>query len=88
MARIAYEYLQTKNPDIITRAEGILAELGEFTTLEENHPFVECATFPDVIKSKGWGAQSHWHFVDNPFIDDGWTGEGAYNMYNITWALV
>lgn len=39
-----------------------------------------------MIKSRGWGVQSHWHFVDNPF-EDGYTGQDEYNMYNDTWAL-
>jgi len=32
-----------------------LGHLKDFTGLEKDHPFVECATFGDEIKSKGWG---------------------------------
>ena len=54
MARIAYDYLQVKNASIITQANGILAELASFTQVEKDHPFVECATFADIIKQKGF----------------------------------
>jgi len=43
--------------------------------MEKNHPFVECATFPDAIKSKGWADTGDWHFVDTPFFDEGFTTE-------------
>jgi hypothetical protein len=38
----------------VEEAEKTLKELGKFTTLEDKHPFVECATFGDEIKGKGW----------------------------------
>jgi hypothetical protein len=56
--------------------------------LEKDHPFVECATFADVIKQKGFDDQSHWHFVDNPFMDDGFFKQVDPNDYNVTWSIV
>lgn len=35
-----------------------------------NHPFVECATFADDIKST-YSFQAPWHFVDQPYLDKG-----------------
>lgn len=88
MARVAYDTLMASNPSLVDRANGVLAELASFTSLEKNHPFVECATFADEIKGKGWDDQSHWHFVDNPFMDDGFLTSVVLNEYNITWSLV
>jgi len=53
-ARVAYDKLMKDNSALIDRANGILSHLAQFTTLEQNYPFVECATFADDIKSKGW----------------------------------
>ena len=41
------------------------------TPHEGSYPFVECATFADEIKAKGGRFQSGWHFVDNPYLDEG-----------------
>jgi hypothetical protein len=65
-----------------------LAELADITTLEKDHPFVECATFADEIKRKGFDTQAHWHFVDNPFMDQGYDKNITANEYNVTWAIV
>jgi hypothetical protein len=35
-----------------------------------NHPFVECATFADDIKST-YSFQAPWHFIDQPYLDKG-----------------
>ena len=63
-----------------------MKELGAFTTYEDQHAFVECASFPDSIKRRGWDDQSHWHFVDTPFYDG---IEESINPtdYNITWEI-
>lgn len=59
-----------ESPTLIDRANTILSHLASFTTAETpKRGFVECATFADLIKSKGWDDQSDWHFVDNPFFD-------------------
>jgi hypothetical protein len=88
-ARIAYDKLNAESPALITRANTILSHLAEFTTVEKDYPFVECATFADDIKSKGWDDQADWHFVDNPFFDDGYKKADWYpNLYNITWEMV
>ena len=51
VARIAYDEL---SKDLIERANKMLSHLKDYTTLESKHPFVECATFGDEIKNKGW----------------------------------
>jgi hypothetical protein len=38
---------------------------------EGAHPFTECATFADDIKSLGYSFQSNWHFIDQPYLADG-----------------
>lgn len=87
-ARIAYDKLLAETPDVLDRANGALTHIADFTTLEKNHPFVECATFGDDIKGAGWYDTAHWHFVDNPFFD-GYTDEDWYPIeYNATWAIV
>jgi hypothetical protein len=55
--------------------------------MEKDHPFVECATFADSIKSVGWDDQAHWHFVDNTYLDDGYKKDVPTNDYNVTWAI-
>ena len=37
---------------------------------EGSHPFTECATFADDIKGEGYSAQSDWHFIDQPYLDE------------------
>ena len=41
------------------------------TAKEGDHPLVECTTFADDIKYAGGGFQSPWHFVDQPYYDQG-----------------
>jgi hypothetical protein len=53
---------------------------------EDNHPFVECATFADDYKYSAAAWQSEQHYVDTPII---WEGESSdyeipQNIYNIT----
>ena len=38
---------------------------------EKDHPFTECATFADEIKDEGMNWQYNWHFVDQPYLDQG-----------------
>ena len=60
-----------------------------FTTFEKDYSFVECATFADEIKETGFDDQSHWHFVDEPFFDNGFQSDDVYpQIYNVTWAMV
>jgi hypothetical protein len=87
-ARIAYDLLEENHPELLTKANGILANLGNFTTLETpEHAFVECATFPDKIKHRGFGAQAHWHFVDTPLMADDFSKDINPNPWNVTWAI-
>ena len=86
-ARVAFDYLSDKRPDVLKKANGILANLASFTDLETSErAFVECATFPDKIKHRGFSAQSHWHFVDTP-IQDGVDLQIPDNPWNIIWAI-
>jgi len=56
--------------------------------MEKDIPFVECATFADAIKSKGWDDQADWHFVDNPYFDDGYTKANWYpDSHNVSWEI-
>jgi len=87
VARVAYDKIMAVNPALMDKANTILAGISQFTTLESKYPFVECATFADEIKNEGFDDQSHWHFVDNPFYDQGFTANIAPNEYNVTWAI-
>jgi hypothetical protein len=53
-ARRAYDILEAENPDVLSKANAILAPLKrhypDLTENENTYPFVECATFADVIK--------------------------------------
>lgn len=40
---------------------------------EENHPFVEAATWPDKIKEQGWYTMSNWHFSNFKLATPGFT---------------
>ncbi len=71
---------------MLTKAEAILKELASFTTYEDQYAFVECASFADSIKMRGWRDQAHWHFVDTPFYD-GISEVIPGNDYNITWEI-
>lgn len=85
MARIAYDLLDEKT---VEKANSVLRNLKDFTTLEKDYPLVECATFADVIKGTGWDDQSEWHYVDTPFFDEGYSVEINNQYENVTWALV
>jgi hypothetical protein len=60
---------------------------GPFTDAEKNHPLTECATFADIIKDIGLDEQSHWHFIDTPFLDEGYVADILNETYNVTWAI-
>jgi len=88
VARIAHDVLAKSNPDVLARAEAILSsDINQYTRLEKDHHFVECATFADAIKKVGWGATSHWHFQDTPYFDNYTKPDWYPNAYNVTWAL-
>jgi hypothetical protein len=57
-ARRAYDLLEVENPAALNFANAALAPLKrhypDITESEGSYPFVECATFADVIKSKGY----------------------------------
>lgn len=75
VARIGYDLLMAKNPEVVSEVNAILGVLKKsdpsWTTKEDKHPFVECVTFADDIKYKGGSYQSGWHFIDNPYLDQG-----------------
>ena len=75
VARIASDILTAKNPAVLAKAEEILAVLTKsdpsYVEYEKNYPFVECATFADKIKYRGGAYQSGWHFIDQPYLDEG-----------------
>jgi hypothetical protein len=88
IARIAYDKLTSDGQTaVIDQANTILGYLSEFTSEEENYPFVECATFADDSKAKGFDDQADWHFINTPYFMDGFTTDAPYENYNVTWAL-
>ena len=73
VARMAYDILLKEAPSALKKAETLLEVMsGEPTTdSEKDHIFVEAAPFADMVKYKGGGWQSNWHFVDIPYFDEG-----------------
>jgi len=61
------------------------------TSSERDYPFVEAAPFADMVKYKGGGWQSGWHFVDIPYFDQGGNTQDypdfKEDMKNITLAI-
>jgi len=84
VARIANELLLKESPTTLSKAESVLAILENsdpsYTKAEGEHPFVECTTFADDIKFKGGAYQSGWHFIDQPYLDQG----GKISDFNFT----
>mmetsp|Transcript_35242 Transcript_35242/g.47550 ORF Transcript_35242/g.47550 Transcript_35242/m.47550 type:complete len:213 (+) Transcript_35242:23-661(+) len=88
VARIAYNLLEEREPEVLAEANEVLSALSSFITDERDYPFVECATFADVIKDAGFVDQSHWHYANTPvwadgYFDPDWQGE----QFNVTWAM-
>ena len=73
VARIAQDILEKESPATLDQVLSILAPLKTqdpgYTKWENLHPFVECATMADGIKSMGGSYQSTWHYVDTPYVD-------------------
>jgi hypothetical protein len=74
VAAQAQSFLESENPAVLNAA---LAELytlkksrPDLITREVNHPFTECATFADDIKSI-YSFQAGWHFIDQPLTIHG-----------------
>ena len=92
VARIAYEL---SDQTIIDQVDAILKVLEEsdpsYTSEEGKYPMVECVTFADDIKYKGGSYQSSWHFIDQPYLDDGGTvadyPEFIPDTHNVTEAI-
>lgn len=83
MANVAQNLLLQNDVEAWNAANTMLQYLRDYdpvlTSHENNHPFVECATFADDIKYNGGAWQSDFHFVDVPYVD-----EGSISDYNIT----
>ena len=58
-ARIAYDILKESNPSVLSKAQNVLNVLTQSNPsnldTEGKYPFVECATYGDVIKAHGGG---------------------------------
>lgn len=75
VARVARNLLETEAPEQLAKAEQILSTLDKYdeklTKNEGKHVFVECATFADDFKYHGGYYQKGWHFIDQPYLDEG-----------------
>ena len=84
VARIARNELETSAPEQLAKVEAILSTYekydSEITKDEGKHAFVECATFADDFKYHGGFYQKEWHFIDQPYMDEG----GKITDYNFT----
>lgn len=72
IARIAEVELQKTNAALYGKLVELLKILGGYTK-EKDHPFVECACFPDDIKYIGWKAFNQFHFYDHYILGPGKT---------------
>ena len=81
VAREAEALLEKNNPGALKAALDVLGPLQtskqypDLIKSENKHPFTECATFADEIKGEGMSWQSDWHFVDQPYYDQGGSAE-------------
>lgn len=75
------------SPEVIPKAEALLEPLTYLNEHEDKHMFVECATFADDLKDKGLSAQSPWHFIDQPFFDEGFNTTVFPENFNVTWSI-
>lgn len=66
--------------DLITPFSDVCGEL--------EHPFIECATWPDKIKDQGWFMMFNWHFADERLAaDDFVLPEETTTDENVVWAI-
>lgn len=74
---MAYDILEKEAPKALKSAETLLEVMKDekITDSEKDHIFVESAPFADMVKYKGGGWQSNWHFVDIPYYDQGGNGK-------------
>lgn len=72
---------------MIQKAEAMLQPLTYMNQHEDKHMFVECATFADDIKDKGFSNLSPWHFTDQPFLDEGFNTTVFPENFNVTWSI-
>lgn len=83
MANIAQNLLEERAPDSLAAANKLLTYLPpvdpDLCTHEDQHAFVESATFADDNKYHGEMWQSDFHFVTNP-----WVEEGSPSDYDLT----
>jgi hypothetical protein len=84
VASIAEKLMQQNDPSSYKKATAMLQTLTksapDLVKDEGEHSFVECSILADGIKSHGGSFQSGWHFVDQPFLDEG----GDINDFNFT----
>jgi len=84
VARIAEDILETSAPDQLAKVNAILKTLesadSQGTKNEGKHAFVECATYADDFKYHGGFYQKEWHFIDQPYLDEG----GKISDYDFT----
>ena len=89
IARIAYDDLKSSGKEQhVEKAEALLAELGKYTDLEQDHPFIEAATFGDDAKARGFGTQAPLHFINTAVVAEDFTGKVPdLPSYNVQYGL-
>jgi hypothetical protein len=73
------------NPKALKKAQDILEPLREFF-MEEAHPFIAAAEWPDDIKGQKWTNFNIIHFLNFPIIDPSFTGDVSTSVDNATMA--
>ena len=72
-AKRAYDILNKECLPCLLKAERLLKVLHKtkpnLTKNEGKYPFVECATWADIVKDKGKsGWQDEWHYMRRPLV--------------------
>lgn len=91
VARIAaYQLSKTQTgSNALAWSQSLIRPFSQFCG-EKNHPFTECATWPDKIKEQSWLTMFNWHFQDQVLLKDGYKPQPKQTIVNtedVVWAI-
>ena len=85
-ALIAEKEIERQNPELMTKLTDLLSVFSKYTK-EDEHVFVESASFPDDIKYLEWKSFNKWHFYNQFLIKTKNPGKVTKDSRNIIWAI-
>lgn len=80
-ALIAENELRRMGKTSLLQKMNMLLDVLKPRTKERDHPFVECACFPDDIKYLGWTSFNKWHFYDDYIVEKGFPKELSSKLH-------